>query len=127
VIIILVGNKTDLVERREVSVEEGDTRAREAGVMFIETSAKAGPHTCPLLQDPAPWFIKVTGTLCYEFDELLVSDVRQTGTMCTGDCTKARGAGSCSLKLTCHPSQLWPVYGSTHSCPTLTPRNPDLS
>ena len=42
VIIMLVGNKTDLVERREVSVEEGDSRAREAGVMFIETSAKAG-------------------------------------------------------------------------------------
>lgn len=42
VIIMLVGNKTDLVERREVSVEEGDARAREAGVMFIETSAKAG-------------------------------------------------------------------------------------
>lgn len=42
VIIALVGNKTDLVDRREVSVEEGDQRAREAGVMFVETSAKAG-------------------------------------------------------------------------------------
>ena len=27
---------------RQVSVEEGDARARELGVMFIETSAKAG-------------------------------------------------------------------------------------
>ncbi len=42
VIIVLVGNKTDLTDKREVSVEEGDARAREAGVMFIETSAKAG-------------------------------------------------------------------------------------
>ena len=42
VIIALVGNKTDLVDRREVSVEEGDQRARDAGVMFVETSAKAG-------------------------------------------------------------------------------------
>ena len=42
VIVVLVGNKTDLTDRREVSVEEGDARAREAGVMFIETSAKAG-------------------------------------------------------------------------------------
>ena len=40
--IMLVGNKTDLVEKREVSVEEGDSKAREHGVMFIETSAKAG-------------------------------------------------------------------------------------
>ena len=42
VIVVLVGNKTDLTDKREVSVEEGDARAREAGVMFIETSAKAG-------------------------------------------------------------------------------------
>eukprot|EP00898_Chlorokybus_atmophyticus_P000681 jgi/Chlat1/1613/Chrsp127S01874 len=42
VIIMLVGNKTDLVDRRQVSIEEGDSKAREYGVMFIETSAKAG-------------------------------------------------------------------------------------
>eukprot|EP00238_Polyblepharides_amylifera_P008725 CAMPEP_0196575696 /NCGR_PEP_ID=MMETSP1081-20130531/5126_1 /TAXON_ID=36882 /ORGANISM="Pyramimonas amylifera, Strain CCMP720" /LENGTH=157 /DNA_ID=CAMNT_0041894073 /DNA_START=407 /DNA_END=880 /DNA_ORIENTATION=+ len=42
VIIVLVGNKTDMVEKRQVSVEEGDAKAREFGVLFIETSAKAG-------------------------------------------------------------------------------------
>ncbi len=42
VIIVLVGNKTDLAERREVSVEEGDERARETGALFVEASAKAG-------------------------------------------------------------------------------------
>ena len=42
VIIVLVGNKTDLVEGRQVSIDEGDAKARECGVMFIETSAKAG-------------------------------------------------------------------------------------
>jgi Ras-related protein Rab-6A len=42
VIIMLVGNKTDLVDKRQVSIEEGDAKAREFGVMFIETSAKAG-------------------------------------------------------------------------------------
>eukprot|EP00742_Colponemidia_sp_Colp-10_P000508 GILJ01000554.1.p1 GENE.GILJ01000554.1~~GILJ01000554.1.p1 ORF type:complete len:211 (+),score=40.40 GILJ01000554.1:138-770(+) len=42
VIIMLVGNKTDLSDRRQVSVEEGEAKAKEAGVMFIETSAKAG-------------------------------------------------------------------------------------
>ncbi|KAJ7298757.1 hypothetical protein O6H91_Y437200 [Diphasiastrum complanatum] len=39
---MLVGNKTDLVDKRQVSIEEGDAKAREFGVMFIETSAKAG-------------------------------------------------------------------------------------
>lgn len=42
VVIVLVGNKTDLVDRRQVSQEEGDAKARECGVLFIETSAKAG-------------------------------------------------------------------------------------
>lgn len=42
VIIVLVGNKTDLVDKRQVSIEEGDSKAREFNVIFIETSAKAG-------------------------------------------------------------------------------------
>ncbi|KAK2719886.1 hypothetical protein QYM36_005382 [Artemia franciscana] len=42
VIIMLVGNKTDLSDKRQVSTEEGERRARELNVMFIETSAKAG-------------------------------------------------------------------------------------
>lgn len=37
---MLVGNKTDLSDRRQVSSEEGETKASEEGVMFIETSAK---------------------------------------------------------------------------------------
>jgi Ras-related protein Rab-6A len=42
VIIVLVGNKTDLVDKRQVSIEEGDSKSRDLGVIFIETSAKAG-------------------------------------------------------------------------------------
>ena len=41
-IIVMVGNKTDLVDKRQVSIEEGDAKARELNVIFIETSAKAG-------------------------------------------------------------------------------------
>ncbi|CAI8011424.1 Ras-related protein Rab-6A [Geodia barretti] len=42
VIIMLVGNKTDLQDKRQVSMEEGERRANDLNVMFIETSAKAG-------------------------------------------------------------------------------------
>lgn len=42
VIMMLVGNKTDLADRRQVSVEEGEAKAKEYDIMFIETSAKAG-------------------------------------------------------------------------------------
>ncbi|GMN73215.1 hypothetical protein TIFTF001_054291 [Ficus carica] len=50
VIIVLVGNKTDLVDKRQVSIEEGDSKSREFGVMFIETSAKAGFNIKPLFR-----------------------------------------------------------------------------
>lgn len=42
VIIMLVGNKTDLSDKRQVSMEEGERKAKDLNVMFIETSAKTG-------------------------------------------------------------------------------------
>ncbi len=38
--IILIGNKKDLKDKREVSYEEGEALAKENGFMFFETSAK---------------------------------------------------------------------------------------
>ena len=40
VTIILIGNKKDLEDRRQVSYEEGEAFAKENGLMFLETSAK---------------------------------------------------------------------------------------
>jgi GTPase SAR1 family protein len=37
---ILVGNKSDLSEKRVVSVEEGQALANQYGVQFLETSAR---------------------------------------------------------------------------------------
>jgi len=42
VIIMLVGNKTDLSDKRQVAIDEGERKARELNVMFIESSAKSG-------------------------------------------------------------------------------------
>jgi len=42
VVIMLVANKTDLSDKRQVSSDEGEKRAKDFGVMFIETSAKVG-------------------------------------------------------------------------------------
>lgn len=39
---MLVGNKTDLTDKRQVLAEDGERKAKELNVMFIETSAKAG-------------------------------------------------------------------------------------
>ncbi|SAM06816.1 hypothetical protein [Absidia glauca] len=57
VIIVLVGNKTDLSEKRqvvcnqrEVSTEQGEAKAKEHGIIFIETSAKAGHNVKALFR-----------------------------------------------------------------------------
>lgn len=38
--LLVVGNKSDLEERRQVPVEEARTKAEEWGVQYVETSAK---------------------------------------------------------------------------------------
>lgn len=50
VIIMLVGNKTDLSDRRQVPIEEGSAKATEENVLFIETSAKAGNNVKALFK-----------------------------------------------------------------------------
>ena len=44
VLILVVGNKVDLEERRVVATDEGHEKATQLGVMFIETSAKEGTN-----------------------------------------------------------------------------------
>lgn len=41
-IIVLVGNKTDLNDKREVTTAQGEEEAKKNNLMFIETSAKLG-------------------------------------------------------------------------------------
>jgi Ras-related protein Rab-6A len=53
VIIALVGNKADLADKREVSVEEGEMKARELKALFIEVSAKTGSNVKALFRKVA--------------------------------------------------------------------------
>jgi Ras-related protein Rab-6A len=39
---VLVGNKTDLNDKREVTTAQGEEEAKKNNLMFIETSAKVG-------------------------------------------------------------------------------------
>eukprot|EP01029_Cantina_marsupialis_P020456 TRINITY_DN47946_c4_g1_i1.p1 TRINITY_DN47946_c4_g1~~TRINITY_DN47946_c4_g1_i1.p1 ORF type:complete len:194 (+),score=39.82 TRINITY_DN47946_c4_g1_i1:152-733(+) len=39
---VLVGNKSDLIEKREVSLVQGSALAEKCGAIFVETSAKTG-------------------------------------------------------------------------------------
>ena len=42
VLLCLVGNKTDLSTKRQVTVEEAEKKAKDQNLLFCETSAKAG-------------------------------------------------------------------------------------
>ena len=52
-LMVLVGNKCDLLEEREVSFEEGQILAEEKGMLFYETSAKNGDNVEKLFQENA--------------------------------------------------------------------------
>lgn len=47
---MLVGNKTDLNDKREVTSAQGEEEAKKNGLMFIETSAKAGHNVKQLFK-----------------------------------------------------------------------------
>jgi len=43
-VIMLIGNKSDLDHRRQVSMEEGEKFAKDHGLIFLETSAKTAAN-----------------------------------------------------------------------------------
>ena len=42
--IMLIGNKSDLDQKRQVSYQEGEAFAKENGLVFLETSAKTAEN-----------------------------------------------------------------------------------
>jgi len=53
VIIVLVGNKADLSDQRQVTNEEATAMSKNLGIMFMETSAKAGHNVKSLFKQIA--------------------------------------------------------------------------
>ncbi len=51
--IVLVGNKSDLEDKREVTIEEGQDFAKKNNLMFFETSAKTGDNISKVFEDSA--------------------------------------------------------------------------
>lgn len=52
-VVALVGNKTDLSDRREVPTEEAEKAASDGKMLYLETSAKAGHNVAALFQQIA--------------------------------------------------------------------------
>ena len=57
VILVLVGNKTDLADKRQISFEQGEAKAKQYGTLFFETSAKAGYNVKALFKQVASLLI----------------------------------------------------------------------
>ncbi|KAF8503261.1 ras-domain-containing protein [Russula emetica] len=50
VMVVLVGNKADLSDKRQVTLEEATAKAQDLNIMFMETSAKAGHNVKSLFK-----------------------------------------------------------------------------
>jgi len=50
VIVVLVGNKADLSDKRQVTLEEANAKATQLNILFMETSAKAGHNVKSLFK-----------------------------------------------------------------------------
>ncbi|KAJ4294736.1 GTPase Ryh1 [Collariella sp. IMI 366227] len=62
VIIVLVGNKTDLNDKREVTTQQGEEEAKRNNLMFVETSAKLGHNVKTLFKRIAQALPGMEGT-----------------------------------------------------------------
>ncbi|KAJ3562012.1 hypothetical protein NPX13_g8728 [Xylaria arbuscula] len=62
VIIVLVGNKTDLNDKREVTTQQGEDEAKKNNLMFVETSAKLGHNVKNLFRRIAQALPGMEGT-----------------------------------------------------------------
>lgn len=62
VIIVLVGNKTDLNDKREVTTQQGEEEAKKNNLMFVETSAKLGHNVKTLFKKIAQALPGMEGT-----------------------------------------------------------------
>ncbi|AEE87134.1 putative small GTP-binding protein [Arabidopsis thaliana] len=98
VIIVLVGNKTDLVEKRQVSISEGEDKGKEYGVMFIETSAKENFNIKALFRKIAAALPGVDSySLATKSDDMVDVNLKTTSNSSQGEQQGgAGGGGGCS-------------------------------
>lgn len=59
---MLVGNKTDLNDKREVTTQQGEEEAKKNNLMFVETSAKLGHNVKNLFKRIAQALPGMEGT-----------------------------------------------------------------
>jgi len=66
---ILIGNKSDLEEKREITQDEGRELAESFGIQFFETSAKSGANVEQAFSESLFQIIKNIENKLYDFDD----------------------------------------------------------
>ena len=69
IMMVLVGNKVDLEEKREITIEEGQELAEKYGLLFFETSAKTGQNVNEVFQKSAEAIAKKIENNYYDLDD----------------------------------------------------------
>ena len=68
IFMVLVGNKSDLADKRQVSTEEGQELAEKYGLQFYETSAKTGENVNDIFYDSADEIAKKIDQNYYDLE-----------------------------------------------------------
>eukprot|EP00916_Digyalum_oweni_P019803 GHVL01033052.1.p1 GENE.GHVL01033052.1~~GHVL01033052.1.p1 ORF type:complete len:205 (+),score=31.18 GHVL01033052.1:24-638(+) len=89
VILVLVGNKSDLADKRHVQVEDAENYAKSVSGMYKETSALTGANVASLFQELAESIAKVDPNLGS-------SSATSGGKTLTADSTGAKPKAGCN-------------------------------
>jgi GTPase SAR1 family protein len=65
---VLVGNKSDLEDKRQISKEEGQELAEKYGIQFYETSAKTGDNVEAIFYNSADEIAKKIDQNYYDLE-----------------------------------------------------------
>ena len=68
IFMVLVGNKSDLADKRQVSTEEGQELAEKYGLQFYETSAKTGDNVDAIFYNSADEIAKKIDQNFYDLE-----------------------------------------------------------
>ena len=93
ILIILIGNKRDLMDNREVSVEEAQTKAEQYNIAYMETSAKSGDNISKAFTELVEQVYKANITMLQS--DVQIEDSNGEGVNLNRDEEKIKKKGCC--------------------------------